>query len=413
MLDFCRRDRQSIGTAPKMVVSDPGPQQTDAPTPIATGHWAAPEIWVILTHAVGDNEQCLALAEMLGRPFRCVQVDWTASNRAADRAQLEVLLRDDVQGRKWRSSIGLHAPWPRLIICSGRRADDLALWIKRRSDGRSKVVTIGRAHGSLADYDLIVASPQYLLPERDNVVRLPNAMTRDRAEIFPEALAAPILAPKPWFTILLGGRVKQFIAGEAALRQAAVRAQLSADRTGGSVIVSTSRRTPSWLLAAVESELTAPTIYRWSRGTTDNPYATLLQKSAAVFVTGDSASMIQDACRSGTPTYLIELPDRIDIRRLGRRSFYNLIRAAAGLLRESGLEDMAGAVDRAQEWLHARRILRFPRDLRRVHSTVYEMGLARPAADFDPSAIPARRGADRSLDASAMEAVVERCMAWF
>ena len=74
-------------------------------------------------------------------------------------------------------------------------------------------------------------------------------------------------------------------------------AQLAAERSGGSVIVSTSRRTPAWLLAAVEGELEAPTVHRWTRDAADNPaadssYATLIQGSAAIFVTGDSASIV-------------------------------------------------------------------------------------------------------------------------
>ncbi|MDQ7249639.1 ELM1/GtrOC1 family putative glycosyltransferase [Dongia sedimenti] len=379
-----------------------------APSLAACVGWSPPEIWVVLTHASGDNDQCLALAEALCLPFRCIHLNWPACSREVDRARLMALLREDLPGRMWRAANSLHAPWPRLIICCGRRAGGLAFWIKRQSGGRAKVVTIGRAHRSLADYDLVVAPPQYMLPERANVIHLPILMGRPRTEI----RAEPILASKPWFTLLLGGRVKQFVTSEAALRQAALRAALAAERTGGSVIVSASRRTPPWLLAAAEGELTAPMVYRWTGPGAENPYATLLQQSTAVFVTGDSPSMIWDACRAGAPTYLIELPDRRDIRRLWRRGLYDLIRNMARLLREAGLQGAARSVDRAQDWLHASRILRYPRDLRRFHAKVYEMGLARPAADFDPAAIPARRDVDALPDASAIRAVLERCLAW-
>lgn len=394
-----------------------------APKPVACVRSAPPEVWVVLTHAVGDNDQCLALAEALGRPFRSISLDWPASGKAFDRAQLKELLQENARGRMWRASMGLHAPWPRMVICCGRRADGLAFWIKRQSGERSRVVTIGRAHAALANYDLVVASPQYLLPERANVIHLPISMARGRTEVRLEAPADPVMAPKPWFTLLLGGRVKQFVAGEGVLRQVALLTQLAADRCGGSVIVLTSRRTPPCLLAAVESELTSPIIYRWSSRNAGGLYMTLLRRSAAVFVTGDSTSMIRDACHSGAPTYLIELPDRMeDIRGLWRRSLYGVFRKAGVLLRNFGLRSMAEAVDHAQDWLHAERILRYPRDLRRFHAKVYEMGMARPAADFDPSAIPARRDIGHPLDAPDVDApgvdapgvqvVVDRCMTW-
>jgi mitochondrial fission protein ELM1 len=336
-----------------------------APKAVACVRSAPPEIWVVLTHAVGDNDQCLALAEALGRrTVRTISLDWPESCAAFDRAQIKELLQENAQGRMWRASMGLHAPWPRMVICCGRRGDSLAFWIRQQSEGITKVVAIGRARAALANYDLVVAPPQYLLPERANVVRLPISMARARTGTCAEAPAELAKAPKPWFTLLLGGPVKQFIASEPALKQVALLAQLAADRYGGSVIVSTSRRTPPWMLAAAESELTVPTIYRWSARNVGNPYATLLQRSAAVFVTADSMSMIRDACHCGAPTYLIELPERLDVRRFWRRGLYSLICNAALLLRNSGLRRMAEAVDRGQDWLHAERILRYPRDLR-------------------------------------------------
>ena len=170
---------QSMLTLSDPGLPDPGDQEIAFPPPAELdrdpvdlqhrlaqlGRRQDMEIWVLLTHAVGDNDQCLALAEAFGRPFHCISLDWPTSSRALDRTNLKELLRDDMRSRILRHSIGLRAPWPCIIICSGRRADDVAFWIKRRSGGRSKVVTIGRAHAALAAYDLIVASPQYLLPE--------------------------------------------------------------------------------------------------------------------------------------------------------------------------------------------------------------------------------------------------------
>lgn len=369
-------------------------------------------IWVLLTHAIGDNDQCLAVAEALGRPFRSINLDWHAANGTLDRMNLKELLRDGTQGDFFRHSIGLHAPWPRLIICSGRRGDDVAFWIKRQSGGRSKIVTIGRPHAALANYDLVVASPQYLLPERENVIRPPIPISRVRTEISLRAAAEEKLGSKPWFTLLLGGHVNEFVACETALHDAAFRAQMAAERTGGTVIVSTSRRTPPWFLAAVESQLETPTVYRWSRSDEGNPYATLLQRSAAIFVTGDSASMLLDACLSGSPTYLIELPQRMGLCRLFRRGFYSFMRNAADFLRNTDLEPMAKAIDRVQEWLHAKGVLRYPRDLRRLHAMAFELGLIRSVTEFDPSQMPARRDAGHPAGASGVLMVKQRCRAW-
>ena len=220
--------------------------------------------------------------------------------------------------------------------------------------------------------------------------------------------------PKPWFTILLGGETKQFAVNENALADAARRAQMAADRHGGSVVVSTSRRTTPSLLAAVEGVLDRPHIYRWSGAANDeNPYETLLRKSAALFVTADSASMILDGAGSGTPTYVIEFPEQLDLRRRWRRGLFRYARGAFEGLHKWGLCRLGDRLDRAQEWLHARGILRYPRDLRKVHAAVYKMDLARPAVFFDPSTLPARKVANDLAEVSGIRDVAARCRALY
>jgi hypothetical protein len=375
-----------------------------------------PDIWVLWSHAVGDNAQCMTLAEALDRPSVIKRLDWQVANTAEDRAAVRRLLEESGEGRRRRDALGLRAPWPALVICCGRRSSRIAFWIKRQSGGRTKVVSIGRAHRPVSAYDLLIASPQFLMPERANVVHLRLPISRQRYDVADVRTAHSNLVPvpKPWFTILLGGSVRQFAGTEKALRDAALRAQMAADRHGGSVVICTSRRTPEPVVAAVECVLNQPYVHRWSVAANDNPYETLLSQSACLFVTGDSASMIADGCASGAPTYIIEFPERADLRRRWRRELFGSIRRMSGSLRGQGLSRAGSWLDGAQDWLHARNVLRYPRDLRRVHASAYEIGLARPAACFDPAALPPRGIANDDLDGiSGFREAAARCRALY
>jgi mitochondrial fission protein ELM1 len=367
------------------------------------------EIWVILTDAIGDNEQCMTLTQALGRSVVIKRLDWPVADDSEDRRKIAELLEETRQAEEHRRALGIHAPWPRMVICCGRRSNRVAFWIRRRSGGYAKVVGIGRARRPLSEYDLLVASPQFPLPEHANVVHLPLPMAR-RRPVSDLVKNYDVTVPKPWFTILLGGEVKQFVTSRAALKNLARQAQLAAWNHGGTVVVSTSRRTPPALLAAIEDELCDPHIYRWSPGVTTNPYEVMLQHSAALFVTADSMSMILDACGSGTPTYIVELPERLDLRRRCRRSAYRLIRGLASTLHDIGLDRVGDKVDQFQDWLHFKRILRYPRDLRRLHAEVYRMGLAQPSAAFDPTVLPARRSIADLAEVSRLDGVAKRCL---
>jgi mitochondrial fission protein ELM1 len=375
-----------------------------------------PEIWILLTQAGGDNDQCLAFGEALGRPTTIKRLDWPVADAVQDRAVLRALLADTPDAEQRRSALGLHAPWPRVVICCGRRSDRVAFWIKRQSGGRTRIVSVGRARLALSSYDLLVAPPHFPLPARANVVNLPLPMTRRRHgddERNARARDAVVPVPKPWFTILLGGEVKQFAACERRLVEAARHALEAADRHRGSVVASTSRRTPPDLLGAIERVLDRPYIYRWSGSAgAENPYEILLRDSAALFVTADSASMILDCCASGTPTYVIEYPERLDLRARWRRALFQGFRRTVESCRGWGLGPFADRLDRAQDWMHARRVLRYPRDLRRFHASVYRLGFARPAADFDPAVLPrASTIANDLSEISGIRTAAARCLA--
>lgn len=374
-----------------------------------------PYIWILQTHASGDNEQCLALAEALDRPVVIKRLDWAAG--ADDRVRTARLLSDTDDGARRRRALGLQAPWPSLIVCCGRRASRVAFWVKEQSGGRTRIVSIGRAHRAIEEYDLLVGTPQFMLPKRLNVVGLRLPLARQRRQR--NAPNSVVPAPKPWFTILLGGEVKEFDTAESTLKEVALRAQMAADRHGGSVIVCTSRRTPEAWIAAVEGVLYRPRIHRWSPAPANdnhandnsNPYDTLLRESACLFVTADSASMILDACGSGTPTYVIESPNRLDLRRSWRRGLFNRLSRLSETLRERGLARAGARLDAAQDWLHAQHILRFPRDLRRIQDAVYALELARPASAFDPEILPIRKAAQNLTRMSGLYEVVARCRA--
>ena len=356
----------------------------------------------------------MALAEALDRSFVIKRLDWPVADADEDRARVRAFLADTPAARLQREVLGLHAPWPRLVICCGRRSDRVAFWIKRQTHGATRVVSIGRARKSLDAYDLLVAPPQFALPERANVVKLLLPLPRPRRVRVAHANdnARPVVpVPKPWFTILLGGEVKQFAASKRRLVKAARRAQLAAKLHGGSVIVSTSRRTPPALLAAVERVLDRPFVYRWSpSATAQNPYEMLLHQSAALFVTADSVSMIADSSASGTPTYVIEYPDRFDLRRHWRRNLFRQIRRVIDRCRDWGLVRAGDRLEHLQDWLHAKRILRYPRDLRRFHASVYGMGLARPADTFDPAILPVKRVPANDLgEIAGVPEVASRC----
>jgi mitochondrial fission protein ELM1 len=222
---------------------------------------SGPSTWVLLTHALGDNDQCLALAELLDRPFVIKRLQApaakTARARGAKRRLFTALTTSD-----HRREAGLEEPWPDLVIGCGVLSDRIARWIKQQSQGKTGIVLVGRPHGSIAEYDLVVASPQFGLPPRKNIFHLSLPLSRmarnSPAETPPlrsstqeNDMAWPELT-EPWFTILLGGHVRQLAIAKSNLQQVARDARSAVDHWGGSVVVMAGRRTSMELCPSSE-----------------------------------------------------------------------------------------------------------------------------------------------------------------
>jgi mitochondrial fission protein ELM1 len=268
-----------------------------------------PRVWLLLGHKPGDNGQVLALAEALGWPFETKHMAYRSWELVTNQLLGVTLLGID-RGR----SSPLEPPWPELVISAGRRNEPAARWIQRQAGGRSRVklVHVGRPWASLEAFDLIVTTPQYALPGRPNILHNEAPMHRVTPERLSEANRAwaPRVAhlSRPRIAVMLGGHVGPHRFDAAAGRQLARLVSAMAAETGGSLLVSTSARTPSETVEAFAEELNAPhLLYRWRRDDPDNPYFGFLGLAERVVVTSDSMSMLIEAVATGKPVFIFDL----------------------------------------------------------------------------------------------------------
>jgi mitochondrial fission protein ELM1 len=265
---------------------------------------ALPRVWVLLGQHAGDNAQLLAIAESLGWPYECKETRLKPAKYTSG-----VLF----QGKMAQSAPGLTAPWPDLVLSSGRRTAPVAHWIQRRSEGKSRLVVVGRPRAPLSSFDLVLTTPQYSLPLRDNVVDLPVPFIQGQTppdqelSVWRERFAH---LPRPWVAMLVGGSSIPYELDEAAGRELGVRASAAVKAKGGSLLISTSPRTAEPVTQSLLAAVDIPHwCYRFDKGS-DNPYRALLVLADAFIVTGESVSMLTEASLTGKPVAVFPLPVR-------------------------------------------------------------------------------------------------------
>jgi len=265
--------------------------------------------------------------------------------------------------------VQLEGPWPDLVIAVGRRTVPVAQWIRRQNAGRTRLVHLGRPRAPLSWFDLIVTTPQYGLPERSNVVQNPVPLTPDPAAIPEDVLdqwrARLAHLPRPWIAVLAGGSRTPYRFDVTAARDLGLRASALSASRGGSLLVTTSPRTGDEVGNALAQAIVGPHFtYLWQAGT-DNPYKAFLVLADRFIVTGESVSMVTEACRTGRPTQIFQVP-----RKKKRRSYGNKF--------DEPLRD----------WLTGRGVSGGERDVEKFTDSLVSQGLVGRLddVDFEPSA---------------------------
>lgn len=270
---------------------------------------AVPRVWVLLGQKPGDNAQVTNLVRAVGWPVLekriVVQPRWE-KGKPRIRPSLDHvdLARSDV----------LEAPWPDLVFASGRRLACVALWIKRASQGRTRIVMVGMPRHRRGEFDLLVVASHYVTKSAPNVAAhdLPLMhVDRDRIEAAVAAWSSRLAGlARPITVLMIGGPTGGHRFDAAAARDLLTRSKADVERVGGSLYVTTSRRTPADVVAMLEHERSAEVrlhVFDANAPPAENPYLALLGLADHFIVTTDSLSMMVEVVDVGKSLALFPL----------------------------------------------------------------------------------------------------------
>ena len=259
-------------------------------------------VWGLVDDRSGPNGQVLGVIAKLGLPYVLKRLEYNGLIHLPNG-----LLGTSLKALS-KQSAPIAAPWPKLVIAAGRRTVPVLRYIKQQSPSTITVYLMWP--GNAAGLDLIAVPAHDKPPEGPNIVTTLAPLHG----VTPEALAVAAQAwepqfahlPRPWVAVVVGGPTRQGEYTPSDWRELIRHATALAGN--GSLLITTSRRTPKEATGLFAPLITTPhLLHRWDTDK-DNPYLGLLGCADGIIVTGDSLSMCTEACVSGKPVYIFANP---------------------------------------------------------------------------------------------------------
>jgi mitochondrial fission protein ELM1 len=303
-------------------------------------------VWAVTDGRAGIENQALGLAEAVARripsEISVKRVDWPRWMRRTPSRFIPALPRLLASGGD-----GMVPPWPDLWIGNGRAAIPLSIAVRRWSRHTTFVVQLQDPLRPSRLFDLTIPPTHDPLrgPDVFPIIGAPHRVTPDRLAEAYKAFA-PLVEPlpRPRMAVLIGGTARAYGLGPDRARQMATEIADAVTSSGGSLMLTFSRRTPPQARAILTERLSGLPGIIWDE-TGPNPYFAFLAAADAVMVTEDSANMPAEAAATGAPVHLLKM----DGGQPRRRRFHADL-AARGVLQSLRSKDGEGSPPRPQRY---------------------------------------------------------------
>ncbi len=270
-------------------------------------------VWVMSDGTLGMMSQSFGLANALGldaSDIRATPTPWLRMfpSHAA------------IPG--WQLTLGRKPDWlkaglfPELLITCGTRMAGLSIGIRRLTRKQTKTIHIQDPRVSPRHFDMLIVAAHDRLAEQagsegcEHVLVSTgslNRLTHDEIAIEASNLQAPLSRlHAPVYAVMIGGHNKRYKAGPELYAALGKQIAALANRTGASLALIPSRRTPAHHLKYLTTALSGLSYTLWD-GQDPNPYPGILGQADAIIVTSDSVNMTSEAALTGKPLLIATL----------------------------------------------------------------------------------------------------------
>ena len=262
-------------------------------------------VWILLDNRIGSRHQAEGVANYLNQEqFDIIykEIEYTKLAALPNFIRGRTLL-----GLTKTSKKNLSHPMPDLVLSASRRTAPVARWIKNQSPQTKlfQLLHIGKC--GIKDFTTIYAPEhdryKFSAPNIKYTIGSPHFITQEKLDEAAKTWSEKFThLPKPITALIIGGAIKKHPFSIENAKDLAQTVYNIKQKEGGSLLITTSRRTGQEAEKQIMAILKNIPQYAYLWGNKEaNPYLGFLACSDNIIVTGDSVSMCCEATSTGKP----------------------------------------------------------------------------------------------------------------
>jgi len=263
------------------------------------------KIWVLGDSRIGNLNQAIALAQELKLGYELKNIEY---NYAAKLPNFLLKLKPIHIKQKLLKALEQQAQ-PDVIITAGRRTAVIAYYLKKKSNGRIKLIQLMQPNLSYDEFDAIVL-PEHDKPnsESPNILRITGALCNIQSKLLIAGQELRNNYPNigKFIAVIIGGNTKNYnFTDENAIVFSDILSKIS-NNNSANLFISFSRRTSNSTKQIIKSRLPSTVIIYDPTEEIDipNPYHGMLSQADYIISTADSISMCSEAASTNKPLYI-------------------------------------------------------------------------------------------------------------
>ena len=256
--------------------------------------------WILSDNLIGHEKQSISLAEKLNINYKIIKIK-----------KLNFIERKFSFFFNLKKKNFFKSPFPKLIISCGKHTAYYSKLIKKKLNKEIFSIFIQKPPININSFDVVV-SPKHDKCKGLNVIETEGALTKINSKYIKNInkKKPPRILKEKFISVLIGGDSRHHKITRSILDKIIKNLKSIQEKKKIRVFILISRRTGKKDYLYLKKNLISKNFIFVLPNSKKVSYLNAISFAKAIIVTSDSVSMVTEACSTGKPTYIIDIPTK-------------------------------------------------------------------------------------------------------